>query len=73
MFASVSEPLRLGDLRASSSFHSFHFVVSFMNLRSRNVYLHFGHGQRSAPKSSFENGNNVIVIVADLFSHTTRL
>ena len=54
-------PRALGDLRASSSFHSFHFVVSFMNLRSRNVYPRFGHGQRRrtsqrwpsrAPKSS---------------------
>ena len=64
MFASVSELLRL--------IHSFHFVVSFMNLRSRNVYLHFGHGQRSAPKSSFENGNKVIVFPHDALLGTTR-
>ena len=32
-------PRALGDLRASSSFHSFHFVVSFMNLRSKTCIV----------------------------------
>ncbi len=34
--------------------------------------LHFGHGQRSAPKSSFENGNEVIVFPHDALLGTTR-
>ncbi len=57
-------PRALGDLRASSSFHSFHFVVSFMNLRSKTCTsdmasaAHRSHRSRTATKSSW--------------SHTTR-
>ncbi len=57
-------PRALGDLRASSSFHSFHFVVSFMNLRSKTCTsdmasaAHRSHRSRTATKSSWSRRNS---------------